>query len=869
MKMISSTVYKGRNIYSHKKCIKLEVDLEGYSEIASKDIESFNERLLELVPELYTHRCGIDEEGGFVKRLKEGTYLAHICEHIIIALQNSVGINLAYGKAREKNGDIYIIVFQYKYEKAAMEIVKLAIEIINSLIKGSNIDINMKLSIIREIINEEAIGPSTAEIIKGAEKFNMPVIDIGNGDFYQIGYGKQGRCIEAAITSETRCVAVDISCDKLITKKLLDIQNLPVARGQKVSNVLDLLRAADEIGYPVVLKPQFGSKGKGVFVDIRSKKELVKTYDYLKNQFKDIIIEKYHEGDDFRVCIVNNEVVAVSKRIPPFIIGDGLKNIEQLVEDINSTENRGRNHEKPLTKIDIDFIYLNEQGYHLSTVLEKGKKVFLRQNANLSTGGIAVDYTDAISDENKKICVRAAKAIGLDVCGIDICTKDITKSIKGNGVILEVNSAPGLRMHVYPSYGKSRNIGEKVINMLYNNSVQNIPVISVTGTNGKTTTTRIISSILMKMGYCVGMTCTDGIYIDGNCIDNGDDTGADSATCVLLNRDVDVAVLETARGGIIRKGLAYDLADVAVITNVTEDHLGCDGIEDMEDLCMVKSLVAEAVKEDGFVVVNADDKYSLDIIPRIKAQIIYFSKDCNNDYILEAINKDNICVYLREGYICVYNYGREYRVIKVEDVPITLNGVLEFNIENVMAACASLIAMQVDYSMIKIGLSKFELNGKDNSGRFNIYDCNGVKAILDYGHNIDGYRKVLSSLKELAKGNIIGVIGIPGDRSNNDAVRIGKLSGKNLNKIIIKEDKDRRGRRCGEIAELIKNGVLQVNKDSDLKVILDEVEAFRTALMEAKRGDTVIVFFEKRKPLLEVIEYFRKEQEENGYKKIN
>ena len=272
MKMISSTVYKGRNIYSHKKCIKLEVDLEGYSEIASKDIESFNERLLELVPELYTHRCGIDEEGGFVKRLKEGTYLAHICEHIIIALQNSVGINLAYGKAREKNGDIYIIVFQYKYEKAAMEIVKLAIEIINSLIKGSNIDINMKLSIIREIINEEAIGPSTAEIIKGAEKFNMPVIDIGNGDFYQIGYGKQGRCIEAAITSETRCVAVDISCDKLITKKLLDIQNLPVARGQKVSNVLDLLRAADEIGYPVVLKPQFGSKGKGVFVDIRSKR---------------------------------------------------------------------------------------------------------------------------------------------------------------------------------------------------------------------------------------------------------------------------------------------------------------------------------------------------------------------------------------------------------------------------------------------------------------------------------------------------------------------------------------------------------------------------------------------------------------------
>lgn len=869
MKMISSTVYKGRNIYSHKKCIKIEVDLEGYSEIPSRDIESFNEKLLELVPELYTHRCGIDEEGGFVKRLNEGTYLAHICEHIIIALQNSLGIDLAYGKAREKSGDIYIIVFQYKYEKVAMEIVKLAIEIINSLIKGRSIDIKIRLSIIREIINEESIGPSTAEVIKGAEKFNMPVIDIGNGDFYQIGYGSQGRRIEAAITSETRCVAVDISCDKLITKQILDIQNLPVARGQKVSNVIDLLRVADEIGYPVVVKPQFGSKGKGVFVNIKSKKELVKVYDYLKDQFKDIIIEKFHEGDDFRVCIVNNEVVAVSKRIPPFIIGDGLKNIEQLVEEINSAENRGRDHEKPLTKIDIDFLYLNEQGYHLTTILEKGQKVFLRRNANLSTGGIAVDYTDVISDENKEICVRAAKAIGLDICGIDICTKDITKSIKKNGVILEVNSAPGLRMHVYPSYGKSRNIGEKVVSMLYNNNVHNIPVISVTGTNGKTTTTRIISSVLMRMGYCVGMTCTDGIYINGRCIDNGDDTGADSATCVLLNKDVEFAVLETARGGIIRKGLAYDLADVAVITNITEDHLGCDGIEDMEDLCMVKSLVAEAVKEDGFVVLNADDKYSLDIIPRIKAQIIYFSKDCNNEYILEAIRNDNICVYLSEGYVCAYNRGREYRIIKIEDVPITLNGVLEFNIENVMSACASLIAMQVDYSMIKVGLSKFELSEKYNSGRFNMYDCNGVKTILDYGHNIEGYRKVLSSLKELSNGSIIGVIGIPGDRSNNDAIRIGKLSSNILDKIIIKEDKDRRGRSSGEIAELIKKGVLQVNKDADLKVILDEVEAFRTALMEAKSGDTVIVFFEKREPLLEVIEYFRKEQDYKGYTNIN
>ena len=421
---------------------------------------------------------------------------------------------------------------------------------------------------------------------------------MGNSGFYQIGYGKQGKVIESAISNLTSCVAADISCDKLVSKELLTIQNLPVSSGEKVSDVMSLLKSAKELGYPVVLKPEFGNKGRDVILNIKTDKELIDNYNKLNEKYKDILIEKYYEGDDYRVCVVNNKVVAVSKRIPPYIIGDGVKTIQELIEDLNSDESRGYDHEKPLTKIKIDdeiIRNLNINNYKINSVLEKDKKIVLRQNSNLSTGGSAIDCTDDISKENKDMCVRAAKAIGLDICGIDICTKDIKKSLLSEGAIIEVNAGPGLRMHSYPRKGIKRNVGIDIINMMYNNNPKNIPVISITGTNGKTTTTRLINSTLLKMGYCVGMTSTEGIYINGECIDKRDDTGFESAKCVLFNKDVDVAVLETARGGIIRKGLAYDLADVAVVTNITEDHLGVDRINTMDDLCNVKSLVAEAV----------------------------------------------------------------------------------------------------------------------------------------------------------------------------------------------------------------------------------------------------------------------------------
>lgn len=862
MKIIQKRIYEGPNIYSHKKCIRIDVDLEGYCEIPSKEIENFNFNLVNIIPSLKDHRCGIDEEGGFIKRLEEGTYLAHICEHIIIAIQNNLGIDVSYGKSREIENDLYYIIVQYEYKRTAIESIRLAIDLINNLIKNTPINFEGRMTRIKEVLRIEEMGPSTKAICEAARKYNLPVTQLGETGFYQIGYGKMGRVIEATIGTETSCVGCDISCDKFLTKELLRNQNIPVACGDKVTNVIELLQCAEKIGYPVVLKPQYGNKGNGVIVNITDEKHLIFTYNLLKKKYEDIILEKYIKGRDYRVCVVDYKVVAVSLRIVPFVIGDGKNNVKELIRIENENPLRGEDHEKPLTKIKLDQELLSCIGRNkitLNYIPKEGEKIELRQNANLSTGGLAVDCTDKICKENIDYCIRAAKTIGLDICGIDICTDDISKPLnESNGIVMEVNAAPGIRMHHYPSKGESRNVGMAILNKLYNNKPCNIPIISVTGTNGKTTTTRLISNILRKKGYTVGMTSTDGIYLNDECIHKGDDSGFASARTVLLNKDVDVAVLESARGGLIRKGLAYDKADVAVITNITNDHLGIDGINNLEELSFVKALVGEAVKDNGYVVINADDEYSRFIIKRIKAKKIYFSKDENNELIQKNINENGICVFLRGDTIYAVNNKREYEIIKLKNMPICLDGILTYNIENAMAACAALIGVEVDYCMISKGLSEFNLNDIDNRGRFNIYKWFGRTIILDYGHNIEGYRAVLSALSKLDKTNmLIGVIGVPGDRSNDAIEAIGRICAEKLNSIIIKEDNDRRGRQSGEIANILEKSILNFNKHKNVSICLNEVEALKYAMDISGKGDTIVVFYEELEKLIDVIQSYK------------
>lgn len=855
MKVIEIAWYEGRNIYSHRPCIKLDLDLEGYSNIPSNKIKNFNDNLLKVLPELRSHRCGIDEEGGFVKRLNEGTYLAHICEHSILAIQNRLGIEVKYGKAREVNGEHYYIIYEYRYKKTGIDTGKLAISLINSLIKDEKFNMDEAINKLKKTLRAEELGPSTLSILEEAKKRGIPAIRLNEGSVFQLGYGSTSKLIEATVSNNTRCISVDIACDKLLTKNILQKNCLPIAEGEEVKSPIQMLMIADRIGFPLVLKPRFGNQGKGVLVNLRNEQELIKAYKTLAKEYKDIIIEKYLEGRDFRVCVVDGKVAAVSERIPPYVIGDGKSSVMKLIDEVNKDSRRGEGHEKPLTKIKVNeelINYIWKSSHSLESIPHRGDKVFLRENANLSTGGVAIDYTDSICEENIDICIRAAKAVDLDICGIDICCTDISKPI--DGAIIEINAAPGIRMHEIPYEGQRRNVSGAIVDMLFKNVENQIPIISVTGTNGKTTTTRLISYVLSLAGHRTGMTTTGGIYINNKCISKGDTTGYNSAMTVLLNKDVDAAVLETARGGIIRKGLAYDLADIGVITNITSDHLGLDGINSVEELAFVKSLVGEAVKEEGYVVLNADDEMCMSIRNRIKSNIILFSKDKGNKYVSEHVENGGKIIYVENNYICMEDNNGMTPIIKVKDIKITLDGKLEYNIENAMAACGALISLNVDIKLIRKGMKNFYPDEEHNPGRFNMYKINDITVILDYGHNIEGYKAVLEGAKKLRCKRFVGIIGAPGDRKNENILSLGKISGENFDYIYIKEDEDKRGRKNGEVAKLLEQGVRQTSFNTkNMSTILNEEKALVEAIKNSKKGDLIIVFFENYESLLNVI----------------
>ena len=864
MKIKNQRVFEGKSIYSHKKVIRMDVDLEGFHETPSKDIKNFNDNLLKAIPELKEHRCGIDEEQGFCIRLKEGTYLAHICEHIIIALQNRVGINVAYGKARVIKDDLYYIIFQYEYKNTALAIADLAIDLINSLILGKELDISERVKTIEKILVKEVIGPSTKAIYDSAKRLGMPVLELGEG-VYQIGYGKKGRVFSATIGSNTSAMGVDICCDKFLTKKILEMNSLPVARGCKVSDTIELLKKAEEIGYPLVLKPQFGSKGAGVCVNIKNELELIKAFSNLLLKTEDIILEEFVEGRDYRVCVVDYKVVAVSHRTPPYIIGNGKDSIKDLILEINRDERRGEGHEKPLTKIKLDEELDNNLKKHkldINSILKDGEKVYLRENANLSTGGFAEDCTHLISEENIKICERTAKALGMDICGIDISTNNIAKSLEEYGVIIEVNAAPGIRMHEVPSNGEKQNVADAILRTMYPTGISNIPVISVTGTNGKTTTTRLIAYVISLMGYTIGMTSTDGVVIGKEFIHRGDDTGAESAKSVLINKEVDYAVLETARGGIVKKGLAYEAADVGVITNISDDHLGIDGIDSVDELAFAKSLVIEAIKKDGYAVINGDDKYCMFMLERAKkygAKTIIYSMDKENKFIQANMRLGRPVVYKDEEFIVVNNDGKEYKICDYRYMPLTMGGNLKHNIYNALAACGALVGIGMDYVIISKGFLNFKSDEIFNSGRFNIYNVEDREIIFDYGHNIGGYNAIIESLKAMNKKNVSAIIGVPGDRNNSTIEKIGEISAQYFSKIYVKEDIDKRNRAENEVAQLLIEGIKKVRPNlENISVILDETDALEIAFNNSKKGDTIIIFYEDYNRVLKKLNTFAK-----------
>lgn len=860
MQVKGMQVYRGRNIYSHKLVIKMVIDLEDYYDTPTNKIPGFNEKLLQHIPGLSKHRCSLGIENGFLKRLNEGTYLAHVAEHSILALQNMFGFDVKYGKARVTDDErIYDVIYQYELEKAGILCGELTVDLINSIIEGTDINFKERVEDLQKKISNCKLGPSTAAIYNEAVRRGIPITRISSNSMLQLGYGKYLKRVEATLSENTSCVAVDIACDKELTKRMLRDACLPVAEGYTVFDADEAVDYAHILGYPVVIKPKDGNQGKGVSVNLKCDQEIIDAYKVAQKYSRDIIVEKFISGKDYRVLVVGDNVAAVSQRIPPYVIGDGVSSIKELVDAENKNPSRGIDHEKQLTKIVIDDIVissLKRRNMSIDSIVRKGEKIYLRENANLSTGGTARDCSDIIHPLNIELAVRAAKLIGLDIAGVDITTPDISKPItETGGVIIEINAAPGIRMHHYPAEGKPRNVARAIVDMLYPpGSKFSIPIVSVTGTNGKTTTTRMIAHILSLYGYNVGMTTTGGIYINNKCILKGDTTGPNSARTILNDRNVEAAVLETARGGIIRSGLGYDLADVGVITNISDDHLGIDGIKTTSDLAFVKSLVAEAVKDRGYAALNADDEFTPWISERVRCNIIYFSRNKDNIILKRHLKDGGIGVYLIDDVLCIGKGQEVFPVASIADIPSTMEGRISYNIENSLAAAAGSFGLGIPIEAISRGLKTFYLNETQNPGRFNIYNVGNFRVLVDYGHNVSGYTGVLEAAKKLGASRLVGVIGVPGDRSNESTIRIGRIAGENFDYIYIKEDMDLRGRNPGEIARLLEMGALSSGKPRDaMKIILSETIALKTAMDEARPGDLIVVFYEKLEGVLEVI----------------
>jgi cyanophycin synthetase len=877
LKINKLIIYNGRNIYNHRPCIKADVDLEEYYDTPTCDIPNFNNLLLEYIPTLREHKCARGYRGGFVDRLYEGTYLAHVLEHICIEIQNVLGYDISFGKARQtEHENIYTIIFEYENRVVAEEVIYLAKELVNDLCTGTiNIKFQEKINKLKKIAASQNLGPSTQAILEDAQSRGIPILYIGNGSLLQLGYGCFGKRIQATITENTGCIPVDIACDKKITKELLSTAGIPVPAGYISDDLEDILDYMKRIGYPVVIKPNHGNQGKGVSLNLTDDEHISSAFHIAKEFCDQVVVEKYIPGCHYRMLVVDGKFIACAQRIAAHVIGNGKNNIRELIELENQNPLRGEEHEKPLTKLKLDSVMellLKKNNMDLDMIPSKGEVVFLRENDNLSTGGIAIDVTDKVHPQNIEIAINAANIIGLDVAGIDVTTKDISSSmLMDGGAVIEVNAAPGIRMHHYPTQGKQRNVARKIVDSLFpKNSQYTIPIISITGTNGKTTITRMLGKILMERGWKVGMTTTGGIYIDQQCIMKGDTTGALSAQSVLMDKRVEAAIFETARGGIIKKGLGYDLADVGIVTNISEDHLGLDGINTLEQLAHVKSLVVEAIQATGYAVLNADDPYCIAMTKNISTKIIYFSNQKNQLIIGEHMRAGGKAVYIKNNCICIFDGKTENEILPIKEIPATLNGLLECNIKNSLAAVAGAYGLGIEPKIIAQGLRKFKADIVDNPGRFNIHSIRDFKVVVDYGHNIEGYREVISTLKKMQHNRLIGVIGVPGDRSETSTVKIGQLCGENFHHIIIKEDKEKRTLERGSISKFLKNGCMisGMNKEK-IEIELCEKDALKKALKMAKANDIVVVFFEDYEEIMETIKEVKSQLEKENLNSLN
>jgi len=865
MKIESTNVYVGPSMFARFPVIRHVLDLGVLEEWPTGRLgEDFIAPLLEVLPGLHDHGCSYREPGGFVRRLREdeGTWLGHVMEHVAIELQNVAGSDVTYGRTRSIDGQPgkYNMVFEYKDATVGREASELALKLIHSLLQADiappeTPDEDWDFAYARDrfirFAQRREFGPSTASLVKAAEERDIPWLRLNRYSLVQFGQGRYQQRIQATTTTRTSNIAVELAGDKEETNSILRDLGLPVPKQIMVRSARDAVRAAKRIGFPVVTKPLDGNHGRGVAINLRTDEEVETGFEKASEHGRTIIVESYIEGFDHRILIVDGQLVAAAKRVPGHVVGDGKHTIEELVDTVNEDPRRGVGHEKVLTRLEFDHQaerLLAKLGYDHASVPPKGEQVFLRSTANLSTGGTAIDVTDAMHPDNREMAIRAINAIGLDIGGVDFLTRDITESYReAGGGICEVNAGPGFRMHVAPSEGTPRDVAGPVIDMLFPpESPSRIPIAAVTGTNGKTTTSRMLAHILKMAGRTVGFTSTDGVYIDGNLSVPGDMTGPVSAHMILRDPSVDAAVMETARGGLLRSGLGFQTCNVAACINVTSDHLGMRGIDTLEQLAELKRVPIEIATDAA--VLNADDALCLQMADYTDAEkLSYVTMNPAHPLVKQHIQAGGQAFVLEQGMnghlISIYDNETHTPLVWTHLIPATIEGRAMHNVQNAMFAAALAYNMNIGLEDIRQGLRTFDSSFFQAPGRMNIYDEHPFRVILDYAHNPAAVQAMCGLVDRFdVEGRRIAVLSAPGDRRDEDIREIAEIAAGHFDYFICRCDDDRRGRGKDEIAVMLKNKLLEEGISADqIDVIPNEQEAVSRALEMAQTGDLILV----------------------------
>nr|WP_315259541.1 cyanophycin synthetase [uncultured Duganella sp.] len=854
MNIVKQHVLRGPNLYSKQPCLLTILDLAALRDHDTAAIDGFNARLLELLPSLYDHRCSVGQYGGFVQALNNGANLAHVVEHVSIALQCLAGTPTYLGRTHQVSDapGHYRVVCSYESEHVAIDAVDMAITLVRGLATGAGSAelaqlLENGVAALKDTAEHHAIGTSTGAILRAAIRQGIPYQRLTeDANMFLLGWGAQQKRLQATITGDTGHIAVGIASDKQLTKSLLQEAGVPVPEGVSVRTLEQALRAARELEGLVTVKPLDGNHGRGVSTRCGTPEEVKLGFERAREHGRTIIVERYIPGDDYRILVAGERVVAAALRRPAAVIGDGASSVRQLVELENRNPARGEGHTNILTRIPLDGhaeTTLAAQGLDFDSVPQAGRRVLMRGNANLSSGGTAEDVTDRLPPQTLAMCVRAARKIGLDVAGIDLVCEDISVPLNGrNGAVIEINAAPGIRMHEYPSAGVPRDAGAAIVESMFGKQDGRIPVIAVTGTNGKTTTTLMIEHVLREAGIGTGCTTSEGVFINGQEVRKGDCSGYWSARTVLSAPEVEFAVLETARGGILKRGLAFDRCDVAVLLNVSEDHLGLEGVDTLEQLAAVKGVVLNAAA--NAVVLNAEDARCMEIGATLDGDVerILFSCDASHPALVRHVAAGGRAAWLQDGALMTADgAGQPHHLLAAAEMPSTLGGCARHNIANGLAAAAALMACDLGNGAIAAGLRSFVSDARRNPMRGNLYDVNGVKVIVDFAHNPAAFAALAATARAMTQGRTVAVVTSPGDRREHDFQQIGQICGGGFDSVVFYEwESEHRGRTPGQRAGMMQAAALAARGgQSGALLEIDPAQALRLALSQCRPGDVL------------------------------